>query len=68
MPSPAALLACLAFGVVVLAAFAVGRRRGNGPHLGIGLALMVYPYFVSETWLLYAIGFALCGALYFWRD
>ena len=36
--------------------------------MGIGLALIAFPYFVSQTWLLYAIGLALCGALYIWRD
>jgi hypothetical protein len=29
---------------------------------------MAYPYFVSQTWLLYAIGCALCLVLYFFRD
>ena len=29
---------------------------------------MLYPYAVSETWMLYAIGAALCAALYFVAD
>jgi drug/metabolite transporter (DMT)-like permease len=36
--------------------------------MAIGLVLMVYPYFVSQTWLLYAIGAALCIGLYGLRD
>jgi hypothetical protein len=36
--------------------------------MAIGVALMVYPYFISQTWMLYVIGLALCGGLYFWRD
>jgi hypothetical protein len=68
MPTPAALFAYLIFGVVGFAAFLFGRKSGNWTQLGIGLALMVYPYFVSEAWLLYAIGFALCAALFYWRE
>ncbi len=68
MPSPAALFAYIIFGLVGLAAFTYGWRSGRWPQMGIGLALMAYPYFASQTWALYAIGVALCGALYIWRD
>jgi hypothetical protein len=30
----------------------------------MGVALMLYPYVISETWLLYLVGAALCAALY----
>ena len=33
----------------------------------IGVGLMVYPYLVSATWLLYVAGVALCAALYWFR-
>ncbi len=68
MPTPAALFAYVIFGVVGLAAFTFGRKSGHWPHIAIGIALMAYPYFVSQAWLLYAIGLALCGALFVWRD
>jgi hypothetical protein len=68
MPTPSALFAYIFFGVVGLAAFTFGRKNGRWPQMGIGLALMVYPYFVSQGWLLYTIGLALCVALYVWRD
>jgi len=68
MPSPAVLFAWLIFGVVGFAAFTYGRKRGLWRLIGIGVALMAFPYFVSQAWLLYAIGLALCGALYIWRD
>jgi hypothetical protein len=68
MPTPSALFAYILFGVVGLAAFTFGRKSGRWPQMGIGLALMVYPYFVSQSWLLYSIGLALCVALYVWRD
>lgn len=68
MPTPAALFAYVLFGVIGLAAFVFGRRTGRWPQMGIGLALMAYPYFVSQAWQLYAIGIALCVALVIWRD
>jgi hypothetical protein len=68
MPSPAVVFAWLIFGVVGIAAFTYGRKRYLWRPMGIGVALMAFPYFVSQAWLLYAIGLALCGALYIWRD
>ena len=34
----------------------------------LGVALMLYSYVASETWILYAVGIGLCVALYAWRD
>ena len=36
--------------------------------MGLGIALMVYPYFVQSTVLLYVIGAALSAALFVFRD
>jgi hypothetical protein len=33
----------------------------------LGITLMVYPYFVPETWLIYVIGCALTAASWFFR-
>jgi hypothetical protein len=68
MPSPAVLFAALFFGIVGIAAFRYGRRNALWKPMAIGLALMAFPYFVDRVWLLYAIGVALCGALYVARD
>lgn len=68
MPGPAALFASLMFGVIGFAAFRYGKQHAVWSPMAIGLALMVYPYFVSQTWLLYAIGAALCVGLYVLRD
>lgn len=67
LPSPANLFAMLIFGIVGLAAFRYGKKIHSGMPMIIGVALMVYPYFVTQTWLLYAVGIALCGALYWLR-
>jgi len=68
MPSPAVLFAGLIFGVIGIAGFTYGRKNALWRPMGIGLALILFPYFVSQVWLLYAIGIVLCGALYIWRD
>ena len=36
--------------------------------LVIGVALMGYPYFVSDGWLVFAIGAVLCYLLYLFRE
>ncbi len=68
MPSPAVLFAGLIFGLIGIAGFTYGRRNALWKPMGIGVALIVFPYFITQVLLLYAIGIALCGALYFWRD
>jgi hypothetical protein len=65
--SPAALFGSLLFGAIGLAAFVYGKKMVRYGPMVIGLVLMAYPYFVSETWLVYAIGCALCVALFLAR-
>lgn len=62
------LLLGIMFGIVGMYAFNQGRKERNYKPLVIGVALMGYPYFVSNTWLVLLIGIALTAALYFWRD
>ena len=68
MPSPAVLFAGLIFGVIGIAGFTYGRKGASWKPMAIGIALMAFPYFVSEVWLIYSIGVALCVALVVWRD
>jgi len=68
MPSYANLFAAILFGSVGLAAFVYGKKSANWKPMAIGAVLMVYPYFIEETWLLYVIGFALCALMFVWRD
>jgi hypothetical protein len=66
--SPAALFGSFLFGAIGLAGFIYGKRLVLWKPMAIGVALMAYPYFVAETWLLYAIGGALCLGLFIFRD
>jgi hypothetical protein len=67
LPTPAYIFGAIVFGLVGLAAFRSGRKTGRRLTLWLGVALMVYPYVVSPTWLLYAVGAALCAGVYFDR-
>ncbi|MDR3389012.1 MAG: hypothetical protein P4L92_18385 [Rudaea sp.] len=68
MPTPAALFGLIIFGVIGLAAFLYGKKAALWKPTSIGLVLMVYPYFVEQTWVLYAIGGGLCVALLLFRE
>lgn len=68
LPTPAYLVGALLFGLIGFAAYRYGGKVGQSQTRWIGLALMLYPYAISATWLMYVIGLALCGALYWFRD
>lgn len=62
LPSPAYLFGV--FSIIGFAANRYGRKQSNKSAKWIGVALMLYPYAISETWLLYAVGSGLCIGLY----
>jgi hypothetical protein len=68
MPRPAALFASLIFGIVGIAAFRYGKKSALIIPMVLGIALMAYPYFVPETWMIYAIGCALTFAVWYFRN
>ena len=61
------LLLGLLFSSIGLGFFIYGRRQKVAMPLLCGLALMVYPYFISSNALLIAIGVALMAIPYFVR-
>jgi len=67
LPSPAYLFGAILFGIVGFAAYRYGKRAALAKPKWIGVAMMLYPYAVSETWLLYGIGVGFCVALYVYR-
>ena len=64
LPNPAYLLGALVFGLIGYVAFRRGRKTSTAALTWIGVALMIYPYAVSQTWLLWTVGVALCAWLY----
>ncbi len=68
LPTPAYLLGAIVFGLIGFVAYRYGKKTAH-PHVRwIGLALMLYPYAISETWQMYLVGFALCAACYYYRN
>ena len=62
-----ALLWGLLFGSIGLGFFVYGRRQRTVVPLVCGIALMIFPYFVSNTVLLVALGLVLVAVPYFVR-
>ena len=60
MPSLAYVIGAIVFGLAGLAAYYDGKRHGRPRERWLGVALMLYPYAIGETWLLYVVGIALC--------
>ena len=67
LPTPAYLIGAILFGLIGFAAYRYGKRLSLNKVKWIGVALMLYPYAISETWLLYAVGTALCAGVYVYR-
>ena len=65
MPDPSTLFFIIVFSAVGLAAFRHGKREGNMLCLLLGIALMVYPYFVEGLTLNILIGAALSAAAWY---
>ena len=67
LPSPAYLFGAVLFGLIGFAAFRLGRKQERTRAVWIGVALMLYPYGVSQTWLIYLVGAVLCAGLWIER-
>jgi hypothetical protein len=59
-----ALLGSVVVGSVGLGVFVYGKRQRRVPHALVGVALMVFPYFVPNLALMLVIAAALLGLLY----
>jgi hypothetical protein len=62
------ILGGIVFGIIGWSAFMYGKREKSWRPMVIGIVLMVYPYFVANTFLAYTIGIVLTAALFFWRE
>jgi len=64
LPSMAYIIGAVLFGLVGMVAWRHGRRTERPVVKWSGLVLMLYPYAVSETWMLWAMGAMLCAWLW----
>lgn len=67
MDSTAQIIWGVIFGSIGLGYFIYGKKQQVAMPMICGLGLMVYPYFVSNTLLLFLVGAALCAVPYFIR-
>lgn len=68
LPTPAYLIGAILFGLIGFAAYRYGKRLSLNKVKWIGVALMLYPYAIASTAMLYLVGAALCLGLYIWRS
>ncbi len=59
-----AIFASLLIGCVGLVAFTYGKRQGRFPQMLAGLVLLVFPYFVSNLFVMFGIALVVLGGLY----
>ena len=64
LPSAAYLIGVVIFGIVGYVAYRYGKKMSLQATKWIGIALMLYPYAISATWLLYVVGTGLCFGAY----
>jgi len=67
MGSTAQLMWGMLFGSIGVGFAIYGRKQRAPVPLATGVALMMYPFFVSNSYLLVLIGVALCALPYFVR-
>lgn len=69
MPDAETLFVGVIFGAVGIASFRHGKREGNAACMLLGVALMVFPYFVGGLALNLLIGAGLtAGAWFSWNQ
>ena len=68
LPTPGSLFGAILFGAIGMGAFVYGKRRGLAKPMIIGVILMVYPYFISDGWIVFLIGAVMCYLLYLFRE
>ena len=66
--SPANLIGGFVFGSIGFVAFIYGKRMNLWKMMFAGLALMIFPYFIANTAIMYVIGLFGSAALFLLRD
>ncbi len=65
MEDPAQLIWAVLFGAIGLGFFTYGKRQKAVIPLVVGITLFIFPYFISNVYLLVIVGTALVALPYF---
>ena len=68
LPSPAYIAGVILFSLIGFVAYRYGKKMERPATRWLGLALMLYPYAVPNTSLMYVVGAGLCAAMYYYRQ
>jgi hypothetical protein len=58
------LLASFAVSLIGAGFFMYGKKQSRAPQMAFGVATAVYPYFISNPWLILGIFVLLLGLMY----
>ena len=58
------LIASLIIGSIGFVLLSYGKKQSRFPQMVVGLALVVYPYFIPSVWVMIGIGVALVSGLF----
>lgn len=64
LPTPLYIAGAILFGIIGYIAFRRGRKTSALELTWTGVVLMLYPYVVSQAWLLWLVGASLCAYVY----
>jgi hypothetical protein len=62
--NPWGLLLSLVIGSLGMGFFIYGKKQARIPQIVLGILMMVYPYFISNLWLMSGIALGLVGLLW----
>jgi hypothetical protein len=65
--SPGALMVMIVFSLIGFLYFKRGKAVGPTSHMIYGIALMIYPYFISTTLPMLLVGLGIWALTYFLR-
>ncbi len=68
MGNASAFLWGFIFGTIGMGYFIYGKKQGKLTPLLVGIGLMVFPYFITDSLSIVLIGAALMAVPYFHRD
>jgi len=68
MFDPSNIFAGFIFGMIGFMGFKFGKSEGNVKRMLLGATLVIYPYFVANSYLLWGLGIVLTALMIWWKE